>query len=138
MKLINGADFGRVADEDLMIIVKANPPSNLLILKFCGHVGAHAVKRESKGVETALDSLQSGFSLMTDLSDLKSMEYTVAPLISKYMDLFNAKGVARVVRVIPDARKDIGFKMMSMFHYGRKVHISTCETVEEANKALAK
>ena len=131
-------DCEKLTKEDAMITVQADPSRNLLTMKFSGHVGSHAVKRESVAILPALDTLQAGFSLLTDLSELESMEYTVAPYISKFMDLFSAKGVSRVVRVIPDARKDIGFKMMSYFHYDHKVHIITCETVEEANQVLAK
>ena len=74
--------------------------------------------------------------MVTDLSGLQSMDYEAAPEISQLMDTFNAKGVAMVVRVIPDSRKDIGFKMLSYFHYGPKVHIITCQTIAEAKTAL--
>ena len=119
-----------------MLIVTADPARKLLVLKFSRHVGSHEVKRHAEEVDAALALLQPGFRLLTDLSELESMEYASAPLISRTMDKVNAKGVASVVRVIPDARKDIGFKMMSYFHYGKKVGIVTCETVEEANAAL--
>jgi hypothetical protein len=39
--------------------------------------------------------------------------------------------------VIPDPRKDIGFNILSLFHYRHDIHIVTCETLEEAKRALA-
>ena len=33
--------------------------------------------------------------------------------------------------------KDIGFNIMSLFHYPRRVRIVTCEALEEAMKVLA-
>jgi len=53
------------------------------------------------------------------------------------MDLLNKQGVSTVVRVIPDPRKDIGFNILSLFHYRPDVQIVTCETLEEAMKVLA-
>jgi len=47
-----------------------------------------------------------------------------------------AVGVELVVRVIPDPHKDIGFNILSLFHYRRRVRIVTCPTLEEAMKAL--
>ena len=41
-----------------------------------------------------------------------------------------------VVRVIPDPYKDIGLNIVSLFHYPRRVRIVTCETLEEAMRAL--
>jgi hypothetical protein len=41
-----------------------------------------------------------------------------------------------VVRVIPDPHKDIGLNILSLFHYRRGVRIVTCETLEEAMRAL--
>ena len=52
------------------------------------------------------------------------------------MDLFDAAGVDTIVRVIPNPRKDIGFSIMSLFHYRHGVHIMTCETMEEAKRIL--
>jgi hypothetical protein len=52
------------------------------------------------------------------------------------MDLCDKKGAAAVVRVIPDPQKDIGLNIMSIFHFRRRVRISTCETMEEALRQL--
>jgi hypothetical protein len=52
------------------------------------------------------------------------------------MDLCNKKGIALVVRVIADPRKDIGFNILSIFHYRRGVRIVTVETLDEGLKAL--
>ena len=55
---------------------------------------------------------------------------------------FNAEpkaivGIAKVVRIIPDPKKDIGLNIMSVFHYQRRVQIITCETLDQADQALA-
>ena len=85
----------------------------------------------------ALATVRPGFRLLTDLSELAEMKYACAKEIEAMMDLVRKKGVAEVVRVIPDPHKDIGFKVMSFFHYGRAVPVLTCDTRAEALEKLA-
>jgi hypothetical protein len=81
--------------------------------------------------------IATGFQILVDLKDIKSMDVSCASWIRKIMDLCNEKGVAAVVRVIPDPRGDIGLRIMSFFHYRGDVRIVTCEGIEEANKILS-
>jgi hypothetical protein len=73
---------------------------------------------------------------LSDLSDLEIMDPDCAAEIEFGMDLCNKAGVSKVVRVIPDPRKDIGLTIMSVFHYHRGVKIVTCETLAQALQAL--
>ena len=131
------ADAGKLLNGNSMTTVKPDPSRNLLVIKFSGHVESHEVQQHIEEIEAALKTLQPGFRLLTDLSELEFMEYAAATYIRQAMDKQNAHGVAVVVRVVPDPRKDIGFRMLSYFHYGRDVRIITCETVLEADTALA-
>ena len=54
------------------------------------------------------------------------------------MDICNQNGVAEVVRIIPDPKRDIGLQLMSYFHYGDDVQIVTCESLEKAMHLLAR
>jgi len=108
------------------------------VIRYSGHVGAGDVERCLGDIQTALVDLQSGFRMLVDLTNLELMEFSCAPYIDRAMDLCNAKGVATVVRVVPDPQKDIGLRVMSYFHYGRAVHIITCETLDEATAALSR
>ncbi len=60
------------------------------------------------------------------------MEISCAPHIEAKMDLLKQKPLKAVARVIPDPHKDIGFEIMSLFHYGHDVPTATFETVEDA------
>ena len=64
------------------------------------------------------------------------MDFECSTQIDSIMDLFNTAGVAAIVRVIPNPRKDIGFSIMSLFHYSHGVHIMTCENMEQAKSIL--
>lgn len=120
-----------------MIKVETDVERRLLTVTYCGHVVPGEFGPAMGKLEVGLAELKPGFRLLTDLGGLESMDYSCAPLIDKVMDLIDCAGVSEVVRIVPDPRKDIGFQVMSYFHYGPKVNIVTCETMEEAERALA-
>jgi anti-anti-sigma regulatory factor len=94
------------------------------------------MRRHLGELQAAVDSVPTGFRLLVDLTNLKSMSTACAPYIDQVMDLCNEKGVTKVVRIVPDSKKDIGLGIMSHFHYSRDVQIITCETADEATRAL--
>ena len=120
-----------------MFQVKADKTQNLLEIMFTGKVNAEEVKRCVDKVEVLLAGLKPGFALLNDLSALSEMDIDCAPHLSRSMDLCKKAGVGRIVRVIPDPRKDIGLNIMSRFHYPHKIPIVTCDTLEEAKKILS-
>jgi hypothetical protein len=119
-----------------MVQVETDNSRNVLKLIFSKRVLPEEVALSLEKVEAALAALQPGFRLLTDLSDLDHMDLGCAQHIERSMDLCNRRGVSKVVRVIPDPRRDIGLSIMSLFHYDRRMPIVVCETFEEAVKAL--
>jgi hypothetical protein len=119
-----------------MFLLTVNPKLNLLTMSFGQHVTPAELRKQRPLAEQLLQQLQPGFCILTDLSGLDEMDYDCATGIEQMMDLFQRKGVGKVVRVIADPRKDIGFRVMSYFHYGQGVPITTHETVAEAMEAL--
>ena len=105
---------------------------NLLHVRYGGHVGPAETETYAKELPPLLAELTPGFRLLTDMSALDEIDLECLPHIKAMMDLCNQRGVAMVVRVIPDPHKDIGMNILSPFHYRRDVHIVTCETIEEA------
>jgi hypothetical protein len=65
------------------------------------------------------------------------MSLDCAPEIAKVMDLCAKAGVQLIVRVIPDPAKDIGFTILTRFHYPNKPRALTCQTLAEAAHHLA-
>jgi hypothetical protein len=120
-----------------MFEVATDPARNLVMVTFREHVGPAELAQGRGQVAAALDAMKPGFRLLADLSGLDSMDYACAPEIEATMDLFRKKGVAVVLRVVPDPRKDIGFKVMSHFHYGRGVPVLTLESRAEALEKLS-
>jgi hypothetical protein len=88
-------------------------------------------------IGAVLGQLRPGFKLLADFTFMESMDYACAPDVEYAMDLCNEAGVAKVVRVIPDPRLDIGMSIMSLFHYPRSVSIITCQSMQEGLAALA-
>ncbi len=87
-------------------------------------------------LESALPQLRPDFTVRTDLSGLDSMDLDCVPSPTKIMGLIRAKGVATVVRVVPDLARAIGFNILSIIHLRRGVRVVTCETLEEARRVL--
>ena len=120
-----------------MFQVAIDKQQNLLRISFSQQVGQREAKRFRQRLGAILGELQPGFQLLTDLSELESMDYRCVPEIELAMEICRQKGVTKVVRVIPDIKKDIGFTIMSFFHYKHGVPIVTCETLGEATKTLS-
>ncbi len=120
-----------------MFEVKADPAKNLLWIRFLERFDPKEAKACVKEVQEILVDFQPGFRLVTDLSGLDSMDLACAPHMKKSMELCNAAGVSKVVRIIPDPRKDIGLNIMSLFHYRRRIPIVTCKNEAEARKAMS-
>ena len=120
-----------------MYQVETDAARGILRVTFRQHVSQRQAKHCRLEVEAALVQLSPGFRVLTDLSELKEMDFACAAEIRTLMDVCREKGVAQVVRVIPDPKKDIGFGLMSLFHYGHVVPVVTCQTLAEAMQRLA-
>lgn len=120
-----------------MFQAEVDQAKNLLKISYGQHVGPEDTERAKEEILALLADVRSGFRLLTDLSALESMDLECVPHIQSVMDQCNKKGVEMVVRVIPDPEKDIGLNILSLFHYGRRVRLVTCETLAEAQKILA-
>jgi anti-anti-sigma regulatory factor len=120
-----------------VIQVHVDTPGGLLRIVFSGKVTAKEAQKFSDEVVEVAAGMEPGFELLAELTELESMESGCAPFIAKVMDYCNEKGISKVVRVIPDPHKDIGLRIMSIFHYDRNVRIITVESVEEAKKVLS-
>jgi hypothetical protein len=120
-----------------MFFAATNKSKRLLYLSFIQHVTAEQLQRGRQDVEAMLADLPAGFRLLADLGRLESMDVACAPEMGKVMELFDQKGVGLVVRVIPDATKDIGMNILTAFHYRRRPRVATCGTMEEAAELLS-
>ena len=119
---------------DIEMVVESG--RNVLRMRFHGNVTAAAMKAALAELESRLASVRPGFTVLSDLSDLESMELDCVDSLTRMMEAFKASGIGRVVRIIPDPAKDIGFNILSLTHYRRGVRVVTCETLAEAERAL--
>ena len=109
----------------------------LLRIRFTGRVDADQVRACAEKMQHLLADVAPGWRLLTDLSALESMDVACVPYIRESMRFCNGKGVSTVVRVIPDPRKDIGYGLLTIFHYDPTVRVLVCETLEQAQERLA-
>jgi hypothetical protein len=120
-----------------MFLVELDRSQRLLRITIAGHSTPEEARSGLEDLRSLLTDVQPGFRLFTDLSGILSMPTTAAPYIGQFMELCTEKGVELVVRLLPaEPNKDIGFAIMSHFHYGPDIRIVTCETMEEAVRYL--
>ena len=121
-----------------MLNVSYDKPRNVVTIEFIGTVTQADSDRFFIDVEHVLPKCGASFSILTDMSGLHKIEPVVKEGIARSMDLLNSRGVKKVVRVIPDPGKDIGFNILSIFHYDKDVKILTVDSREEAWERLGR
>jgi hypothetical protein len=120
-----------------MFVTEFDKSQRLLRITLAGHTTAEEARSCMESVRSLLADIQPGFRLLADLGGILSMPTTAAPYIGQLMDSCAEKGVVLVVRLLPaEPNKDIGFAIMSQFHYAPDVRIVTCATMEEAANYL--
>jgi len=109
---------------------------NVVRTQYAGRITAAAMQAAAVRIEAALPKLSPGFTALTDFSQVESMDLDCVPHLTRIMDLCREHGIATLIRVLPDPKKDIGINILSVVHYGRKITKVTVDTVEEAERAL--
>ena len=120
-----------------MHLVYANAKQNLLHLILVGALGKAEGKALLEDVERALPSVQRGFVLLTDLRDVTSVDADAYAFVKELMELCEERGVKKVVRVLGETEDDLGFTIMSFFHYGHNVAVVTCLNMDQALRRLS-
>jgi anti-anti-sigma regulatory factor len=119
-----------------MYSVELDRSRQLLVISVAQRVTADEARDAVQQVRDLLEKVAPGFRVLTDFRWLESMDAAAAPHLAKIMDLLAEKQVASVTRVMPDPHKDIGFNILSQFHYGPEIPIATFETLADALQAL--
>ena len=114
-----------------------NPEGDLIIVHFSGNVDVDESEQCYQHVKSMVHKAKPGFTAITDLESLTHMDYECTQHVSAIMDLFNEAQVSHVYRIIPDTQIDIGWNIMSQFHYdGKSVRTQTVPTFYEAMKSM--
>jgi hypothetical protein len=119
-----------------MILCNVDESGCVLTMSYGGRVVAEEMRCCLGTIRDLMDQLKPGFFLLTDLSNLESMEASCATELGAIMDQCSAKGMSTVVQVIPDPNKDIGFDLISVFHLHPSVKTQTHQSLAEAIKSL--
>ena len=91
-----------------MFLATINQPRDLLYVCYIGHVTVADLQRGAADLEKLLLNLKPGFHLLADLSRVDEMDVACVQEIGKTMELLERHQVGQIVRVVPDADKDIG------------------------------
>jgi hypothetical protein len=116
--------------------IEADAERRVLHTNFRGVVTPRELAAAAERSAALIAQMQPGFTVVADLSELESMDLDCVPYITRMMDLFRRAQVGRVLRIIPDASKDIGFTLLSHTHYRGQVPFETLRSMDEARLAL--
>jgi hypothetical protein len=119
-----------------MYSVESDRSKQLLVISAAGRVTKKEVESVALRVREMMKEITPGFRVLTDFRWLERMDPAAAVPLAEIMDALAEKGVAAVVRVIPDPHKDIGLNILSQFHYGPQIKLVTFESLAEALSAL--
>ena len=119
-----------------MYSVESDRSKRLLVISAAGEVTKKEVEAVALRVRQMMKEVTPGFRVLTDFRWLDRMEPAATAHLAEIMDALAEKGVAVVVRVIPDPHKDIGLNILSQFHYGPNIKLTTFESLAEALSAL--
>jgi hypothetical protein len=117
--------------------VELDRSKRLLVISAVQTVTAEEASRAARQIRDRVRDVAPGFHVLADFRWLESMDPAAAPHIADMMDALAEKEVASVTRVIPDPHKDIGLNILSQFHYGPDVTITTFETLADAIQSIA-
>ena len=119
-----------------MYSIESDRSKRLLVISAAGQVTKKEVETVALRVCKMMKEMTPGFRVLTDFRWLERMEPAATAHLAEIMDALAEKGVATVVRVIPDPHKDIGLNILSQFHYGPQIKLATFESLAEAFSAL--
>ena len=120
-----------------MIDAITNSQGNLLIVHYSDSVNREETQKCIDLVRSLLPNLAPGFTVITDLGRLLHMDFECAGDLGVVMDLCNKAGVAKIRRAIPKPEVDIGWNIISRFHYNdADVSINTYPTFFQAMKSF--
>ena len=119
-----------------MYSVEFDRSKRLLVISAAGEVTKKEVEIVAQQVRAMMKEMAPGFRVLTDFRWLDRMEPAAATHLAEIMDALAEKDVAAVVRVVPDPHKDIGLNILSQFHYGPNIKLTTFESLAEALSAL--
>jgi anti-anti-sigma regulatory factor len=120
-----------------MYAVELDQSKRLLVISASQKVTAEEANMVAQRIRKVLEDVAPGFRLLADYRQLESMDSAAARHIADIMDALAEKNVASVIRVMPDPHKDIGLNILSQFHYGPQVTITTFETLADAVQSIA-
>jgi hypothetical protein len=120
-----------------MYALELDRSKRLLVISAAQTVTAEEANLAAQRIREVLQDVAPRFHVLADFRWLESMDATAARYIAEIMDALAEKEVASVTRVMPDPHKDIGLNILSQFHYGPDVTITTFETLADAVQSIA-
>jgi hypothetical protein len=119
-----------------MFFATINKSKQLLFFNYIDHVTKAELERGYDEIAILLTELSPDFRLLVDYGRMESLDLNAVDIIGKTMELLEHHGLDQLVRVMPDPSKDIGLRIIGIFHFKKKHRIIVCENMAEAARKL--
>ena len=119
-----------------MLLVASNKLKQLLTVRFIGQVLPTELESARAELAAEIAGLLPDFRYLVDFTQFEAMNPDNVTEVGQLMELIAESEVSLVVRVIPDARHDIGMNILTIFHYPPELKVITFQTLTEAATAL--
>jgi len=120
-----------------MYLVELDQSKRLLVISAAQRITAEQAKQTAQRVRELLQNVAPGFRVLADFRWLDVMDSSAARHVADIMDAIAEKQPTSITRVMPDPHKDIGLNLLSQFHYGPEIQITTYQTLADAVQSLA-
>jgi hypothetical protein len=117
-----------------MFLATTNKLRRFVHVNFIGKVRVEEIQEGVASIPQLLDDMPTGFTLIMDLERMDSMGKECAKEIGNLMELFDQRGIGKVIRVIPDKAKDIGFQILYLLHYAHHPPVQICESLRQIDE----
>ena len=115
-----------------MILINREQNGKILYIGFKDHVQQSQIRELEESLPGILADLSPQFTILCDMTGMETMEFDCSKPVADLMKKMAEAGVGEVVRVIPDPGKDIGFGILSVFHYPSSLPVIIYKSLEDA------
>lgn len=120
-----------------MITTRVCHPSNTLRISFKDRITVEELDAFVRELPSIMQSLRPRFIMLSDLTLLESFDFDCVRSLGYLMQCSVKAGLGGEVRVVPDPSRDIGFAILSVFHYPPSLPVKVFDSLSKAESYIA-
>ncbi|QBG48497.1 hypothetical protein EGM51_14215 [Verrucomicrobia bacterium S94] len=119
-----------------MYLFEIDKPNNSMHIMLADHFTEEEALELLEKCKARIEEVNPEYKILCDLTALETFEHPAKMIYRNIMDLFNATGAKKIIRLFSDPRQTFGMNIMSTFHYTDDVEIVSTDSLLHALKHL--